>query len=233
MAYQNLLFMFLSSLVLISVTSTEKAYALEFVVSKEAVGTPGGTKFDTEVGAEYCRQTLEKATNFIWQIFGQSNEADRKNVQSISMLVKPFDGVASHTGDEIQVSADYINGFSGGDIKTEITGIIYHELTHVWQWDGTPGPRAPQDLLEGIADYVRLKANLPGSYWAKRGSGNRWGERSDITAYFLDHCDSLKSGFVGELNKKMKTGYNDSYFNELLGKSATELFADYKAKFHS
>ncbi|KAI3986967.1 hypothetical protein MKX01_039902 [Papaver californicum] len=232
MGYQNLIFLFLSSLVLTSLTM-EKTYAVEFVVSNEAVGTPGGKKFDTEIGVEYCRQTLEKATNFIWQIFGQSNEADRKNVQSISMLVKPFDGVAFHTGVEIQVSADYISGFSGGDIKSEITGIIYHELTHVWQWDGTPGPRAPQDLLEGIADYVRLKANLPGTYWAQRGSGNRWGERSDITAYFLDHCESLRGGFVAALNAKMKTGYDDYYFNELLGKSADEVFADYKAKFRS
>ncbi|KAI3848000.1 hypothetical protein MKX03_001112 [Papaver bracteatum] len=111
MAYQNLIFVFLCSLVLISVTRMKNTSALEF--------------FDTKVGVDYCRQTLEKATNFIWKIFGQSND----------MLVKPFDGVASHTGDEIQVN-----------IKTEITGIIYHELTHVWKWDGIPGPRAPQDL---------------------------------------------------------------------------------------
>ncbi|MCL7050437.1 hypothetical protein MKW94_002094 [Papaver nudicaule] len=229
MAHQNLIFIFLSSLVLISLAS--KTCAVEFVVSNEAVGTTGGTKFDTEIGAEYCRQTLEKATKFIWQIFGQSNEADRKNVQLISLLVKPMDVVADHTGDNIEVSADYINGFSG-DIKTEITGIIYHELTHVWQWDGTPGPRAPQNLLEGIADYVRLKANLQGSYWTQRGSGNHWGERSDITAYFLDYCESLRPGFIKDLNTKMKTAYHGNCFIELLGKSADEVFASYKAKYH-
>ncbi|KAI3922397.1 hypothetical protein MKX01_006086 [Papaver californicum] len=162
MGYQNLIFVFLSSSVLISLTTMEKTYAVEFVVSNEA-----------ELGVEYCRQNLEKASNFIWQIFGQSSEDDRRNVQ-ISMLVKPFDGAALHTGVEIQVSADYISGFSGGDIKTEITGIIYHKL---------------------------------------KGKPSR--------------------AFVAELNAKMKTGYDDKYFNELLGKSADEVFADYKAKFRS
>ncbi|MCL7030213.1 hypothetical protein MKW94_021010 [Papaver nudicaule] len=153
MAHQNLIFIFLSSLVLISLAS--KTCAMKFVVSNEAVGTTGGTKHF-------------KATNINWQIFGQSNEANRKNVH---------DGVA-----------DYINGFSG-DIKTEITGIIYHELAHVWQ----------------------LKANLPRSYWAQRGSGNHWGERSDITAYFLDYCESLRPGLIKDLNTKMKTAYDGHY----------------------
>ncbi|MCL7049062.1 hypothetical protein MKW94_005932 [Papaver nudicaule] len=160
MAHQNLIFIFLSSLVLISLAS--KTCAVEFVVSNEAVGTTGGTKFDTEIGAEYCHQTL----------------------QTVSLLVKPIiDGVA-----------DYINGFSG-DIKTEITGIIYHELAHVWQ----------------------LKANLPRSYWAQRGSGNHLGERSDITVGMIK---DLRPGLIKDLNTKMKTAYDGHYFIELLGKSA-------------
>ncbi|KAI4318772.1 hypothetical protein MLD38_032441 [Melastoma candidum] len=38
-------------------------------------------------------------------------------------------------------------------------------------------------------------------------------------------------GLVAELNKKMRTGYSADYFNQLLGKSADELWADDKAAF--
>jgi hypothetical protein len=37
-----------------------------------------------------------------------------------------------------------------------VTGVLYHEVTHVWQWNGQG--RANGGLIEGIADYVRLKA---------------------------------------------------------------------------
>ncbi|OVA02042.1 Uncharacterized protein family [Macleaya cordata] len=233
MAHHNhhLIFV-LSSLVVIALVALQGTHAVQYDVTNEAVGTPGGTIFDNQIGIEYSRQTLESGSAFIWQIFGQSNEADRKNVQRISMFVRPVDGVASTSGDQIQVSANYIARFSG-DVKREITGVLYHELTHVWQWDGTPGPRTPGSLIEGIADYVRLKANYPAPGWVQAGAGNSWDERSDVTAHFLDYCNSLRAGFVAELNSKMRTGYNANYFVELLGKTAEQLFSDYKAMYAS
>lgn len=34
----------------------------------------------------------------------------------------------------------------------------------------------------------------------------------DITAPFLDYyCNSIKNGFVAELNERMKTSYSDTY----------------------
>jgi len=35
--------------------------------------------------------------------------------------------------------------------------VIYHEVAHSWQWFGA-ADRVPGGLIEGIADYVRLKA---------------------------------------------------------------------------
>jgi hypothetical protein len=41
-------------------------------------------------------------------------------------------------------------------------------------------------LIEGIADYVRLKAGYAPGHWVKPGQGDRWDQRYDVTARFLD-----------------------------------------------
>ncbi|KAK3192914.1 hypothetical protein Dsin_024224 [Dipteronia sinensis] len=94
-------------------------------------------------------------------------------------------------------------------------------MTHIWQWNGNG--KAPEGLIEGIADYVRLKANYSLSHWVKRGQGDGWDEGYDVTAGFLDYCNSLRNGFLEELNKMMRSGYSNSYFVDLLGKNVDQL----------
>ncbi|XP_075095309.1 uncharacterized protein LOC142173587 [Nicotiana tabacum] len=138
-------------------------------------------------------------------------------------------GVAYASNNEIHISARYIQSYSG-NVKREITGVLYHESTHIWQWNGNG--RAPGGLIEGIADYVRLKAGFAPSHWVKPGQGDRWDQGYDVTARFLDYCNSLRNGFVAQLNKKMRNGYSNPFFVDLLGKTVDQLWRDYKAKFH-
>ncbi|KAI3913044.1 hypothetical protein MKW92_038746 [Papaver armeniacum] len=214
-------------LVILSVTLQVTQAAVQYEVTNNATGTPGGDRFTREIGVDYSKQTLASASSFIWRIFNQSTEVDRKNVQSIKMFVRPINPVAYATStNEIHVNSDYIARYSG-DVKTEITGVLYHEATHIWQWS----VNANGGLIEGIADFVRLKANYAPSHWVKPGAGNRWDQGYDVTARFLDYCNSLRNGFVADLNKKMRTGYSDNYFFELLGKTVDQLWSDYKAKY--
>ncbi|KAI9181987.1 hypothetical protein LWI28_020794 [Acer negundo] len=148
--------------------------------------------------------------------------------QKVSLFIDNMDGVAYAVNGEIHVSAKYIGSYSG-DVRREITGVLYHEMTHIWQWNGNG--QAPGGLIEGIADYVRLKANYAPSHWVKPGQGNRWDQGYDVTARFLDYCNSLRNGFVAELNKKMRSGYSNNYFVDLLGKNVDQLWRDYKAKY--
>ncbi|OVA02040.1 Uncharacterized protein family [Macleaya cordata] len=218
----------LSSLVLVLVALQGTHGAVQYEVTNNATGTPGGTRFANEIGIKYSRHTLKSASIFIWRIFGQSTKSDRKNVQSIKMFVETMDGVAYAINDEIHVSANYTADYSG-EVKREITGVLFHEVTHVWQWNGDGN--GPGGLIEGIADFVRLKANYAPSHWVKPGAGDRWDQGYDVTAKFLDYCNSLRGGFVADLNRKMKTGYSDNFFVELLGKTVDQLWSDYKAKY--
>ncbi|KAM7470474.1 hypothetical protein LguiA_008657 [Lonicera macranthoides] len=204
-------------------------HAVEYTITNNAATTPGGQRFTNEIGLDYTQQTLNSATNFIWRIFQQNTDTTRKNVPRVSLFIDNMDGVAYAVNGEIHVSANYIQGFSG-DVKREITGVLYHEMTHIWQWNGNG--QAPVGLTEGIADYVRLKAGYAPSHWVGPGQGDKWDQGYDVTARFLDYCNSLRNGFVAEFNEKLRNGYNVNFFVELLGKSVDQLWSEYKARYN-
>ncbi|CAA0826466.1 Plant basic secretory protein (BSP) family protein [Striga hermonthica] len=182
-------------------------------------------KFDKEIGKNYTLQIMNESTTFIWKTFNQTSPADRKSVQNVSLFIDVMKGVAYTIDNQIHFSAGYIQNYSG-NVSNEFTGILYHEMTHVWQYDGKG--RAPSGLIEGIADFVRLKANLAPKHWVKPGDGDKWNQGYDVTAYFLDYCNDQKKGFVAELNKMMKDGFSKKYFQALLGKTVNELWKEYK-----
>ncbi|PNT57436.1 hypothetical protein POPTR_001G299500v4 [Populus trichocarpa] len=215
----------LSLLVFLAINAVS---AVDYTVTNRASATAGGARFTRDIGVDYSKQTLASATDFIWRTFQQSNAADRKNVQTVNLFIDVMGGVAYATNNEIHVSNDYIGNYSG-DVRREITGVLYHEMAHIWQWNGNG--QTPGGLIEGIADFVRLKANYAPSHWVQAGQGDRWDQGYDVTAKFLDYCNGLRNGFVAELNKKMKNGYSAQYFVDLLGKTVDQLWKDYKAKY--
>ncbi|KAM2087415.1 hypothetical protein ACFX1X_031953 [Malus domestica] len=219
---------FLSLLITLAAGFLPSTHAVDYIVTNTAGGTPGGIRFNNEIGADYSRQILISATDFIWSLFQQKTTDDRKSVSKVTLIVENITGVAYSINNEIHVSASYIAGYPG-NVKTEITGVLYHESTHVWQWNGNG--RAPGGLIEGIADYVRLKAGYAPSHWVKPGQGDRWDQGYDVTARFLDYLNSLKIGFVAEMNKKLRSGYSADYFVDLLGKNVDQLWREYKAKY--
>ncbi|CAL9222969.1 unnamed protein product [Arabidopsis halleri] len=201
--------------------------AVDFSVVDTTGDSPGGRRFREEIGgASYGEQTLRSATDFVWGLFQQTNPSDRRDVKMITLFMENGNGVAynSNSGKEIHFNAGYLAGVSG-DVKREFTGVVYHEVVHSWQWSG------PGGLIEGIADYVRLKAGYAPGHWVGPGGGDRWDQGYDVTARFLDYCNDSRNGFVAELNKKMRNGYSDGYFVDLLGKDVNQLWREYKAKY--
>ena len=221
----------LSIFSLVATATLGPIHAVEYIVTNEAVGTTGGDRFNNEVGADFTKQVMEGASTFIWQTFRQG-EGDRKNFDQVVMNVKTMEGnaVAVTLGNKINYSADSI-AVSKGDLKDMVTGVLYHEMAHVWQWFGNQ--QTPSGVIEGIADFVRLKSGYPDPNWVKPGEGKNWDEGYSVTARFLDYCNSLKDGFVADLNGKMRNGYSNDFFMEILGKTVDQLWADYKAKYGS
>uniref|UniRef100_A0A0E0EZ95 Uncharacterized protein n=1 Tax=Oryza meridionalis TaxID=40149 RepID=A0A0E0EZ95_9ORYZ len=198
------------------------AGAVTFDATNTASSTAGGQRFDREVGVDYAKQVLADASSFIWDAFDQPGDGgDRKPVDAVTLTVEDIDGVAFTSGDGIHLSA---RGTSG-DARAEVTGVLYHEATHVWQW-GLQDYAAHSWVYEGITDFVRLRAPAT----RRPGQGNSW-EDSSVTARFFDYCDSVKPGFVADLNAKLKNGYNVDYFVQITGKTVQQLWQDYKDKY--
>ncbi|WRX14066.1 hypothetical protein QQP08_006553 [Theobroma cacao] len=181
--------------------------AVDYAVTNQAATTPGGIQNDPR--------------------------ADKKNnilIVSLNVVdTLPPQIPAVTSGNMIQVSDKHIEAFSGDQLKPEFNGVLYHEMNHVWQWDGNgQQDKTLRGLIEGIADFVKLKANYVPAGWVQPGKGDKWYDGYSVTARFLDNCEGLRTGFVAELNRMMKDGYSTDFFFQLLDKTVDQLWSDYK-----
>ncbi|KAF2294599.1 hypothetical protein GH714_013297 [Hevea brasiliensis] len=111
--------------------------AVEYIVTNRAPTTPGGIKFNNELGVEYTKQTMALASDFIWSLFQQNTEADRKNVPRVSLFLDDLgnDEIAKTGNNEISVGDNFVEKIQG-DIKPDFNGVVYHEMTHGWAQPG-------------------------------------------------------------------------------------------------
>lgn len=135
----------------------------------------------------------------------------------------------------------------------ELTGVLTHELVHCYQHTSPPSsgegdnddvPHPPGGLIEGIADFVRLKAGLQPPHWTRPRSAKdrpqNWDQGYQHTAFFLAWLEDVKAGrgAVGMLNDRLRTvGYvgegGDSthtpagFWKGLFGADVLELWDEY------
>ncbi|KAF7528531.1 hypothetical protein PCG10_000376 [Penicillium crustosum] len=155
--------------------------------------------------------------------------------RSVTVFLRDYSGVAYTTGTElddahkeIHVSLPYIQHCTSGpsakdDPLHELVGVLTHELVHCYQHTAPPSshengdgdiPRPPGGLIEGIADFVRLKAGLEPPHWKRPLSAAerppKWDMGYQHTAYFLAWLEDVRvgRGAVGMLNDRLlRVGY--------------------------
>ncbi|KAL6236984.1 hypothetical protein BDW75DRAFT_205326 [Aspergillus navahoensis] len=220
----------------------------------------------------YCPPTSGRATT------GPPAESTRKQKQpptfspsipptrSVTVLLRDFGGVAYTTGKdldndhkEIHISLAYIQHCrTKADPLAELVGVLTHELVHCYQYaapratvDGKPDdstPRAPGGLVEGVADFVRLKAGLSPPHWSRPTSARerpeKWDSGYQHTAYFLAWLEDVRvgRGAIGLLNDRLcRVGYvgggksgvdvegkeQESFWRTLYGAEIDELWDEY------
>jgi hypothetical protein len=136
---------------------------------------------------------------------------------------KDMQGVAYATGNRIHISARWVTEHPND------FGMVIHELTHLVQ--RYPRNRAGW-LVEGIADYVRLKhfepqLPLPRINFARA----RHTDSYKTTAQFLIWLEAEKGAdVVPRLHAALRGGrYTDALFKEIAGKEVEALWADFAA----
>ncbi|KAL6611398.1 hypothetical protein ACP70R_039326 [Stipagrostis hirtigluma subsp. patula] len=222
-------------LLVLSTAAVGEAATVSISVHNSAANTVGGRRFDAIVGWVYARNVLEEATTAVWSLFHQTSAADRKAVAAIELVVVDggFPGGCRASPSQpgrIDLNAQFIGAYPG-DIRAEVTGMLYRETARVWQWDGEG--RANAALVRGIDDLVRLRAGYAPAGWVKPGEGSQWDERfSGVTARFLDYLETRRTGFVAELNKGLKKATTgEQLFRSITGESVQTLWRDYKAAY--
>jgi hypothetical protein len=156
--------------------------------------------------------------------------------RSVTLVLRDMEGVAYTTGrdldhdhKEIHLSTKYIEFVPESRQKEEIMGVLVHEMVHCWQHSGSG--KAPQGLIEGVADWVRLKAGYAPPHW-KRHTDCDWDAGYERTGYFLEWLEE-KHG--ADVVRKMNDAMRDcDYDAEKVwngccgGKGVKELWEAYK-----
>jgi len=141
-----------------------------------------------------------------------------------------MEGVAYTCGSqkqkEIHFSLDYIKK-SAKRARDEIMGVLVHEVVHCYQHNASD--TCPGGLIEGIADFVRLREGLDPPHWT-RTPGETWDAGYEKTGYFLDWIEErYGTGKIRELNANMKdTIYRETVFKDLTGSSVRKLWNIYR-----
>lgn len=165
-----------------------------------------------------------------------NSRQDAPPVRSVTLVLKPLQGIAYTNGSEldfehkeINISTNYIEQL-GSRTREEVIGVITHEMVHCFQYNGKD--TCPGWLIEGIADYVRLNAGLAPPHWQR--SGSHWDEGYQVTAYFLDWLDQIRQGFVKDLNLYLRDfDYDEGrIWPELTQKTLQVLWSEYQSTMH-
>ena len=135
-------------------------------------------------------------------------------IRSLTLYLDNMDGVAYTTGmpldttfhKEIHLSLSYIthvasrpappSGNASAAIAHELNGVLVHETVHALQHNGNG--TAPGGLIEGMADYVRLKAGLGAAHWKRpvrrEEVQHSWDAGYERTAWFLEWLEGRGEG---------------------------------------
>jgi hypothetical protein len=140
-------------------------------------------------------------------------DCHRPGTRSVTLIVREAGGVAYTTGldldddhKEIHLDLNYV-ARSRPDQRYELLGVLCHELVHCFQWnaEGT----CNGGLIEGIADWVRLRAGLPAKHW-KQDAHGKWDAGYQQTGFFLDYLEHrFGPGTVRAINACLRKGKYD------------------------
>ncbi|MWC30716.1 basic secretory protein-like protein [Paenibacillus sp. MMS18-CY102] len=155
--------------------------------------------------------------------------------KTIHIRVEDSPGVASAGGDrsdaDIFISSQHLNNvYNGGKpIREEIIGILYHELTHVYQ-DNDNGA-APGYMIEGIADAVRFEVGYHDRY--SEQVGGTWQDGYGKTGNFIRWIDEHKRpGFLRDINASLSSfdgsTWTANVFSTLAGADVNTLWNEYQ-----
>jgi hypothetical protein len=155
-----------------------------------------------------------------------------------NLVFRNMDGVAFAGGNTVTISTRHIQNVAnnGQDVVREVLGVMYHEITHLYQNNDRDGsPRAPElgGTIEGVADFTRYVAGY--KTYANRRKGGTWSAGYDTTAFFLEYLNRTYVDFGYRFNQSLRSNdgqtWSPAVFQQLTGKDVNTLWIEYQASF--
>jgi len=203
---------------------------------------PGATHFLEQFGAQCFKTLASHCRVIIGTLYPSPSHPSFPTIHSITLFIRPMGGVAYTTEGlvdpktrEIHFAAGYIERSS----QEEISGVLIHELVHVWQRNGDGS--APGGFIEGLADYIRLKVGLGAKHWkkSKPEEDQKWDAGYERTAWFLEWVEERSNtgkgkGWLQRVNVRLaREKWGDWVWEEAGAKNVDELWRGYISSFGS
>jgi hypothetical protein len=192
----------------------------------------GGTRASVEVivqaiGRDVCRVLYRKPEEV-------------RAASSIELVARDYDGVAAKSGDlgriKVEISTRHLQAVknAGRDVTREIKGILYHEMTHMYQhddkpegtWSGLP------NYYEAGADAVRMRYGyLPAG--CRPNKNAQWYQHNYCSGgYWWLWVDTKHPDFLYKLNLLMKgrdmKPFTPADATAIAGTSLDDLWREYQ-----
>ncbi|WP_108807785.1 basic secretory protein-like protein [Aquimarina spinulae] len=206
------------------------------------------------IGSQVFNQVIPNAESYMKQRcldvakILYRNSADAPKFRLLKFNLKNEDFVAHKFGDgdqmTIEVSTQHLakiyrdSGNNSQVIKDEIDGILFHEVTHGYNYSPTTGGTYDGSspfwaYTEGIADGVRIYAGFHQTRTPNVNDSRKWLGGYTTTGFFLQYV-TLKydKNFIYKFNKAAKELGNswsfDNAFKDILGKGVETVWNEYK-----
>jgi hypothetical protein len=153
-------------------------------------------------------------------------------VAGIALTVEPFDGVGESSNDGLRLSSTYLQSVAdqNGDVRGEITGILYFLITSVYQYSDE-GHAAPSWVVSGVGDCVRYEAGH--TALSRRQAGGYFTDGFRTTGFFFAWLTDRYPGFLYDLNASLSPSdgvtWSPGVFESLTGESVQALWTAYQA----
>jgi len=175
-------------------------------------------------GAEIYHQLVTDPESYIKQhalevaelIYFNPEEVNK--IDNVKYTIEWYDGISAKSGSqpniEIIFSTKHVKitfDNTGGNLDKvafEIKGVLYHELTHGYQFEpkGAGGYQPGTEFygfIEGLADYNRI---VKGYHTATMHTGGHWTDGYTTTGFFYKYiADKYDNEFTKKLNATCKT----------------------------
>lgn len=219
----------------------DKACTPKFTLKLEDTG-PGGKLFLDAMGGSPAgvEKTVQQIGRDVCRVLYR-NASEVRPANEIELQIHDYDGVAGKWGDigkiGVEISTRHLQNVKseGRDVGVEIKGILYHEMTHMYQHDDKPEGKwsGLANYYEAGAEAVRIRYGFAPAGCRPDDKGGQWYDKNYCGGgWWWLWVDTKYPDFIYKLNLQMTGGDGKAWTPDMAtpiaGVSLDDLWKQYQ-----